>query len=340
MLDSWLITDAELTAQPILRAIRDRLVLLLPCHNLGEDVARCRTLGLASHLVKPLKQHEVWDIVVTMLGLATQPAQPAEHVVTRKLEGPRLNVLLAEDSVAGQLIGRQTLQKMGHTVQIAATGREVLRLLEAQSAQSAGTIDLVLMDVEMPEMDGLEAIQAIRHAERETGQHLPILAMTAYAMKADLDRCLEAGADGYVAKPIAPDQLLKAIEQFWATAHVLHPTTTPVDLDVALDMVAGDRDLLMESVNLFLTKDLPRHWHELEAGLAFQEPLAVKRAAHGLKGALDSFGGRPARDVALRLEAIGRSGDLTNAPLVAAELQEEVHRFATFYQSLAEARPN
>ncbi|MBI5563979.1 MAG: response regulator [Chloroflexi bacterium] len=339
VLDSWLMSGKESIAQPLMQAIRDRLVLLLPGDNLGEDVAGCRTLGLAAHLVKPLKQHEVWDIVVTMLGLAVQPARATERVVARQLEGPRLNVLLAEDSVAGQLIGRQTLQKMGHTVQIAATGREVLRLLEAQSAQSTGGIDLVLMDVEMPDMDGLEAMQAIREAERETGQHLPILAMTAYAMKADLDRCLAAGADGYVAKPIAPDQLLSAIERFWATAHVLHPIATPVDLEVALDMVAGDRDLLLESVNLFLTQDLPRHWRELETGLAQQTPVAVKRAAHGLKGALDSFGGRPARDVALRLEAIGRSGDLTAAPAVAAELQEEVHRFATFYHRLAEAQP-
>lgn len=87
---------------------------------------------------------------------------------------------------------------------------------------------------------------------------------------------------------------------------------------------------------LFLTKDLPRHWHDLEIGLSRRDALSIKRAAHGLKGALDSFGGRPARDVALRLEAIGRSGDLTDAAQVTAELQEEVHRFAAFYHSLTE----
>lgn len=334
LLDSWLTSQTDLAARPAIMALRDRLVLLLPGDNLSEDVARCRALGLTAYVVKPLKQHEVWEVVLSQLVPPAPAAQRVQQVVTHKLEGPRLNVLLAEDSVAGQLIGRQTLQKMGHSVLVASTGREVLRLLEAQSALSAGHIDLVLMDVEMPEMNGLEAIRAIRQAERETGRHLPILALTAYAMKDDLERCMAAGADGYLAKPITPDQLLTAIERFWVTARVLQPTVTPVDLDAALDMVAGDRDLLLESVSLFLQQDLPRHWRELEAGLAGQSPLAVKRAAHGLKGALDSFGGRPARDVALRLEAIGRSGDLTTASTVAAELQEELHRFATFYQSL------
>ncbi len=331
LLDNGLIpADQPALAERILPTVRDRLVMLLPSDKLSEDIARCRALGLASHLVKPLKQHEVWDVVVTALGLAAQPDRPAEHIVARELEGPRLNVLLAEDNVAGQLIGQRTLLKMGHTVQVAGTGREVLRLLEA------GNIDLVLMDVEMPEMDGLEATQAIRKAELKTGQHLPILAMTAYAMKADLDRCLAAGADGYVSKPIAPDQLLKAIEQFWATAQVPRPATTPVDLEVALEMVAGDRDLLLESVGLFLSTDLPRHWQELQGGLARQEAVTVKRAAHGLKGALDSFGGRPARDVALRLEAVGRSGDLSTAPAIVAELEEEIHRFAAVYHDLAD----
>jgi CheY-like chemotaxis protein len=308
---------------------RETMVMLLPSDNLHDDTRRCHDLGIAAQLVKPIKQRELWDIVTTMWGSSLPPAA-APPSVARAIEGPRLRIVLAEDNLAGQLIGKQTLEKMGHTVSIANNGREVLRMIET------GGIDLVLMDVEMPEMDGLEATRLIRASEQSTRRHLPILAVTAYAMKEDEAKCLAAGADGYVSKPIRPEQLLSAIDRFWSAVRA-PSATTPVNLDVALEMVAGDRALLMESVTLFLEKDYPRHRQNLKDSLARNDANGVKRAAHGIKGALDSFGGWLARDVARQLEAIARAGDLAQADQVVLELEAEVGRFADFFDDLAKA---
>jgi len=331
LFDAGLIQSDDLSQLDRLSVPRGQTVLMLNSDLPPDTVARYEAAGFSTHLVKPIKQHDLWDVVISMLGLVERQPQAAPRVVTRQLDGPRLNVLLADDNLAGQLIGRQTLQKMGHTVQVAGSGREVLQILDTHGPEH---IDLVLMDIEMPEMDGLEAIRAIRQMESRNGQHLPILAMTAYAMKEDQARCLEAGADGYLSKPIGPDQLLGAIEKFWAASRPTRPVTIPVDLETALEMVAGDRDLLLESVQLFLEKDYPRHWQMLSEGLATNNATLIKRAAHGLKGALDSFGSRPARDIARQLEAIGRSGELAGAVAIAAELEEEIHRFAAFYRGL------
>jgi CheY-like chemotaxis protein/HPt (histidine-containing phosphotransfer) domain-containing protein len=232
--------------------------------------------------------------------------------------------LLAEDNIASQLVGKKTLEKAGHTVWIANDGVEALRMLEEES------FDLVLMDVEMPHMDGLEATRAIRQREAGSGTHIPILAITAYVMKEDQDKCLEAGVDGYLTKPLSPHKLNSALERFLPVAQ--GPELAPVvDLASALDVVGDDRDLLHDAVGVFLAQDYPRQLEKLKEGIARQDAQAVKRAAHGLKGALDSFGSRPARDKALHLETMGREGSLDEASRVLQELEAEVGRFAEFY---------
>jgi two-component system, sensor histidine kinase and response regulator len=134
--------------------------------------------------------------------------QPEQVLITRhslREESEPLRVLLAEDNAVNQHLTRKLLEKRGHTVAVAGNGREALTLLEKQS------FDLVLMDVQMPEMDGFEATAAIREREKRTSEHLPIIAMTAHAMKGDEERCLGAGMDGYVAKPINAEDLFKVI---------------------------------------------------------------------------------------------------------------------------------
>ena len=251
--------------------------------------------------------------------------KPPEGVITRVPEGSRLRVLLADDNFAGQLIGRKTLEKMGHAVLVARNGLEVLRLVEEEC------LDLILMDVEMPEMDGLEATRGIRKREMAVDRHIPILAMTAYAMKEDREKCLAAGMDGYISKPVSPEKLQNAIEGFLNPDQVLSDVP-PVNLDTALTMVGGDRELLREAVGLFLEEDYPRQLDELRGGIERQDAGAVRRAAHGIKGALRTFGSRTAGELAHRLETMGREGDLSGTPHVLKKLERETKRFATFYE--------
>jgi CheY-like chemotaxis protein len=145
-----------------------------------------------------------------------QPAEPESSeaarppVITREPLGRRLRILLAEDNAVNQKFAVKALERQGHEAIVACNGREALAILEEQP------FDLVLMDVQMPELDGLEATVAIRQREKVNGAHIPILAMTAHAMKGDRERCLEAGMDGYVAKPIHPAELAEAIESLLA----------------------------------------------------------------------------------------------------------------------------
>ncbi|MBI1818416.1 MAG: response regulator [Deltaproteobacteria bacterium] len=181
-------------------------IMMLSSADLPGDAARCRALGIAAYLAKPLKQSELLAAILTVLGLeaaAPHAADPARSSVVENQ--PALHILLAEDNAVNQRLVVRILEKRGHTVVVAANG------LQAVAAAAREAFDIVLMDVQMPEMDGFEATAAIRASEQHTGAHLPIIALTAHAMKGDDDRCLHAGMDGYVTKPINWDDLFAAI---------------------------------------------------------------------------------------------------------------------------------
>ncbi|MFI5246780.1 MAG: response regulator, partial [Gemmatimonadales bacterium] len=176
--------------------------------------ARCRALDLAAYLTKPVGAAELLDAVLRATGsarregqrvLAAEPALPDEHAMPAERTG--LRILLAEDNVVNQLVASRVLARHGHHVVTCGNGREALERLGGER------FDLILMDVEMPELDGFEATAAIRNTEKTTGAHIPIIAMTAHALMGDRERCLAAGMDGYVSKPIQPAELFKAVEQ-------------------------------------------------------------------------------------------------------------------------------
>ncbi len=193
--------------------VANSTIVMLTSSGQRGDAVRCRKAGLAGYLTKPIRQVELCEALLTALGQASRATPPASGaLITRQSlrELPpsvRLNVLLAEDNPVNQQLARRLLEKWGHSVTVAKNGREALTLVAHE------TFDVVLMDVQMPEMDGLEATAAIREKEEKTGDRLPIIAMTAHAMKGDAERCLAAGMDAYVPKPIQPQQLLIAIEK-------------------------------------------------------------------------------------------------------------------------------
>ena len=182
------------------------IMMLTSAGQLG-DAARCRQLGISAYLVKPIRQAELLDAICQILH--TAPQKSTDHLVTRhslREIKRRIRVLLAEDNPVNQTLTVRLLQKRGYEVSVVGDGRAAVEAFQKEDFQ------LVLMDLQMPEMDGFEATSAIREKERSTGRHIPIIAMTAHALKGDQDRCLAAGMDGYISKPIRTSEMFSTIE--------------------------------------------------------------------------------------------------------------------------------
>ncbi|MCL4205134.1 MAG: response regulator [Pirellulaceae bacterium] len=192
------------------------IIMMLTSGDRPGDIQRCGNLNIGTYLLKPIKQSELFDALMSELGVTSaedEPSQGSADQENATVHGP-LRVLLAEDSLFNQKLAVGLLERRGHSVVVAQHGREALAAIEQNS------FDLVLMDIQMPEMDGLEATRAIRARELDCGGHLPIIAMTAHAMKGDRERCLEAGMDAYVAKPVRAKDLFDAIDQLLRSAGI------------------------------------------------------------------------------------------------------------------------
>jgi CheY-like chemotaxis protein len=193
------------------------VIMVLTSSGQRGDAARCRELGISAYLTKPVKQSSLLDAIMTILG-KTEPADAPPVLVTQHVlreKQRRIRILLAEDNAVNQKIASSMLIKRGHTVVVAGNGKEVLADLEAPGGQE---FDLILMDIQMPEMDGIEATAHIRAKEKTTGAHIPIIALTAHAMQGDREMCLNAGMDGYVSKPLRSEELFKTIDSLLSTS--------------------------------------------------------------------------------------------------------------------------
>jgi signal transduction histidine kinase/CheY-like chemotaxis protein/HPt (histidine-containing phosphotransfer) domain-containing protein len=298
------------------------VVMLLTTADLTGNVGRCRRLGIAGHLIKPIRPSDLLDAVLTALSgsvpRAVKPRRAAAPPPARPAR--RLNVLLAEDHAVNRMLAVRLLEREGHRVTVVNNGREAL------AAWEGGRFDVVLMDVQMPEVDGFEATAAIRARERDTGGRQPIIALTAHALKGDRDRCLEAGMDGYVPKPIRPEELFAALAAVVAPAEVDGPTPGgAIDRDAALASVGGDRALLADLVRVF-EEESPQRLAAVRDAITRRDGAAVALNAHALKGALGTLGARPAADAAWRLEQLGRAGALDQLEPACRSLEQELAR--------------
>ncbi|MGA2984770.1 MAG: response regulator [Terriglobia bacterium] len=317
-------------------------IMMLTSAGKRGDAARCREMGLEGYLTKPVSQSALLDAVLRVAGSKRPEVKPA--LVTRhslREEGRSLRILLAEDNAVNQLLATRLLEKQGHRVVTVGNGRAALERLEKE------TFDLIFMDIQMPEMDGFEATAAIRKEEESTGKHLVIVAMTAHAMEGDRERCLAAGMDGYIAKPIHAKDLKDTIENLVQFPNVAETATTarcpeqePIDTVSALACVGGNAELLKEMVALFL-KDLPEMLTKLREAVTAGDATAIERAAHKLKGCVGNFAAQPAFEAALKLEALGRDGSLSETERAYGELETEVKRLKSAMVNLSslEARP-
>jgi CheY-like chemotaxis protein len=192
------------------QSLDSTVVIMLTSGDHPEDAQRCRQLGIAAYLLKPVKQSELLEAVQAALGLEVSASSPDGAPEAVPTPARRYRVLLAEDSLFNQKLAVALLEGQQHVVTVVTNGQDAVRAVTSQ------VFDLVLMDVQMPVMDGLEATTRIRAHEREAGGHVPIVAMTAHALKGDRDRCLEAGMDDYVPKPIRARELFACIERLFA----------------------------------------------------------------------------------------------------------------------------
>jgi signal transduction histidine kinase/CheY-like chemotaxis protein len=327
----------------------DVKVMILSSGPTAEHRARAREMHVTSYLTKPVRQSTLFDAIATAIGPAEVHSAPP---AAASAAGPQdqavrsLQVLLAEDNPVNQMTATTMLEKLGHVVVVANNGRQAIDKLSEQP------FDMVFMDVQMPEMDGVTATGEIRKNERSTGRHIPIVAMTAHAMKGDKEKCLEAGMDDYVAKPIRrkdlADVIARIVERFLtqkpangepAAASATDATgggQMILDEAALLEECDNDRTMLRRMVEIFdrdARERLPRLREAVRTGAA----LTVKEEAHALKGGIGTFYAKAAYDTAYVLEKMGGDANLTNAQATLQSLENELQRLRQRLDELIEA---
>jgi PAS domain S-box-containing protein len=306
-------------------------IMMLSSGMRPRTAARCRELGVRACLTKPVKQSDLLDAILEVLTAAPhQPLRP-RGVSPAPAGLRRLRVLVAEDQRTNRALVSRILEKRGHTAFCVQDGIEALTALKEHS------FDAVLMDVQMPRMDGLAATRAIRRNEKSAGTHLHVVAMTAHAMKGDRERCLKAGMDAYVGKPIRPEELLHALEQSAvpaappaaqeiappaAPASAVAAPDSPFDAAELMKRIGSDRKLLRRLVKM-VSADSAETFAQLRHAVAHEDAKALFNFAHALKGTLATLAARRAADTAFQLEGMGRAAIFTGAVELLATLEKE-----------------
>jgi two-component system, sensor histidine kinase and response regulator len=317
-------------------------VVMLTSAGHPGDVEHCRKLGIHSYLYKPVRKQELLTAILRSLGhsqvssISTAPAAPSVQ-----LKG--LHILLAEDNRTNQTVAKRMLVKMGHYLVIANNGKEALLRLATDH------FDLVLMDIQMPEMDGLTTTMKIREGERATRTHLPIIAMTAHAMKGDREQCLASGMDGYVAKPISRRELEEAIAGVLPVGSDTHtvtnqrvPASAPAgaitwDVGATLESLGGDEELLHEVLGIFL-EEVPRHMASLRRAIAESDAGAIEGLAHTLKGELGYLGIAGVSQKAREMEEFGQKSHVRLAAELYGIFEPEVSEILVSVRRLIRTR--
>jgi signal transduction histidine kinase/DNA-binding response OmpR family regulator len=293
---------------------------------------RCRQMGITAYMSKPIKRTELLTAILSSVAgtSATGSSQPTRGRRRISASDRSLRILLAEDNAVNQKLAVRLLEKRGHSAVVASNGREALEELRN------GEFDVVLMDVQMPEIDGLEATAAIRAQERQTGGHVPIVAMTAHAMKGDRERFLEIGMDDYISKPLQPADLFEAVEHLGRASSAprqvksrakqedeAHQEDVPVfDREAALQIVEGDKDLMRELIDVFLSTECTPLMNRIRVAIEQADAESLNRAAHSLKGAARNLAACKTADAAYQLETMGKANDLSAAGPVCDALEQ------------------
>ena len=325
-MDGFMLAE-RIIAMPEFRATP--IVMLTSAGQPG-DARRCRELGFAAYMCKPVSQSDLFETIASALQGAANNRAPEVSAAPRAVQqsGGRLRVLLAEDNVVNQTLASHLLEKRGYDVTVVGDGEAAL------SALAGEKFDIVLMDVQMPRKNGLEATAAIREQESKSGAHLPIIALTAHAMKGDKEKCLEAGMDAYLSKPIRSKELFEMMESLLGAGtsvavtavSAAAPTATAIfDEAALLDRTDGSAELALLLVETFL-KENQGQMVGIEQAFRQEDAKALAASAHALKGALSHFTRGEALQAALALEEKARSNDLPGAREAQRKLAAGIER--------------
>ena len=336
----------EMDGEEVLRAIKDdpeiKDVAVIILTSLGErgDAARLEALGCAGYLLKPVKQSQLFDAIITVMSQQKKEIEPKPgRIVTRhtiaEQKRRKVRILVAEDNPMNQKLAVALLKKAGYPVDAVENGRMVMEALNRTAYH------LILMDVQMPEMDGFEATKAIRKMEG-VNKHAPIIAMTAHAMKGDRERCLQVGMDDYISKPIEPQELFNVIKkwtksrdpknankwkgEFKKGDQIKEPL---LDLKIALTRFDGDKEFFKQMLQKFLDY-APKQLSILDEAAKEGNAKEIEREAHGLKGAAGNLGVKGIADLSLKLELLGRTGNLAGAKEMIGNLKTELKRLEEY----------
>ena len=306
-------------------------IMMLTSGGRPGDAARCRQLGIAAYLHKPVKERDLLQAVMLALSRERNQTQN-DNLITRHTlrEGRRnLRVLLAEDDLVNRQLAERLLRKAGHQVMAVPDGRKAVQAIQKSGLDG---FDVVLMDVKMPEMDGLQATAAVRAMETGTAHRIPIIAMTAHAMKGDQERFLKAGMDGYISKPIAVHALAGLVEQIVQSSprpvNTQHPKSTSpeiIDMKRGLAAVDGDSDIFHDLLRLFV-RETPAMLNKLGEAVRRKDAAAIEMVAHTLKGSVSNFGAEDAVSATLNLEILARQGNLEQADEAFHAVEQEIRR--------------
>ncbi|HEV2490232.1 MAG TPA: response regulator, partial [Candidatus Acidoferrales bacterium] len=301
-----------------------------------------RDSGISAYLIKPVEPSELLDAILNAVTPAvnTSPA-PVPVSSPEKVLRPAssLRILLAEDNAVNRQLATRLLEKRGHSVVAVNDGRQALQAIEREK------FHLVLMDVQMPEMDGLEATRMIRKNEKSTGEHLPVVAVTAHVMKGDREKCIEAGSDDYVSKPIQAEELYSVIDRLQkpsldsnnGQSMSASPSPAPPFVtEELLDHVQGDRELLADIIRLFRA-EVAMLLRELREAAQKADAAAISRTSHTLKGSIGNFGSGPAYQAAKKIDEIARTGDAAAAGALLPHLESEIERLQTALEPYSKA---
>jgi CheY-like chemotaxis protein len=323
-------TDAQL---------RGVTIILLTLAGHREDQARAKSVGAADAVTKPVKQSELWDAIITALHVpGRQKARLSAARSTARGAQRRLRVLVAEDNPVNQELVLHLLERRGHSAIVAENGKQAIAALEKHK------FDLVVMDVQMPEMGGIEATEEIRRKEKSNGGHIPVFAMTAHAMPGDRERCLAAGMDGYISKPIDPKLFTQIIETGASPTSAMGAEEEAkrsdkgkrdggANAEKILARFDGNRKLLRSLIQTF-QHDCPKMMTKIRAALSARDPRMLAEAAHALKGSVGNFGPSSAFETAREIEKTGREGKLDGAWELYATLEDDLARFLPALQSV------
>jgi two-component system, sensor histidine kinase and response regulator len=322
-------------------ALRDVTILLLTSAGRPGEAARCLELRISAYLLKPVMKADLLTAILTVLGHqpglegAADPPLVTRHSIRESATKRR--VLVAEDNLINQALIMRLLSNMGHTPVLAQNGKE------AVSLASSEVFDLIFMDVQMPEMDGLAATRAIRQRETMDGTHLPIYAMTAHAMKGDRERCLDSGMDGYLTKPIRFSDVERTLAKLGSEPAVITttqniPTPERWSKVEALDRLGGDQQLLQELIQIFL-EESPKLMSKLQKAVSDSDAEAVMQCAHSMKGELSCLGGDDAAKAAQELETMGRNKTLAGSADALVTFEREFAAVTLLLKDAASVHP-